>query len=82
MTQPIHESPEAMAAEERFVLLTGSGDLSVPERVFGHRVGGPEAEEMVEVEVDLLPRCRQRLRREEELASGGQWQLLPIPLPA
>ena len=55
--------------EECFVSLIVFGDPSAPECAFGHQDDGPAVEETAEVGVDLLRRCRRRLRPEEELVS-------------
>ena len=55
--------------EEFFVLLIVFGDPLAPECAFGHQDDGPAVEETVEVGVDLLRRCRRRLRPEEEQVS-------------
>ena len=56
------------------MLLIVFGDPLAPECAFGHQDDGPAVEEMVEVGVDLLRRCRRRLRLEEELASNVRWR--------
>ena len=64
------------------MLLIVFGDPLALECAFGHQDDGPAVEEMVEVGVDLLRRCRRRLRLEGELALTVRWRLPQIRLPA